>query len=159
MCPKNQMWTVKITPQAYFLSAMNSPERSAISPLIILAVELQPRLHFYLYCHPFDIQIDPETHHLSLRMRSWSEFRMIPWILSTVVVTGFFGIGCCSYVCITQYYSHLSTVTVPIFNLVIFVGGILIGLAQIISCLAPYVFPEIVQGFNQALLLERYCKS
>lgn len=129
---------------------------SIITPLILLAVDLQPRLFFYLYSHPLQFFIEPESNNLTLRIRPWN-LGIIPWVIFGVGITGILGVGSFIYICFTQYFHLSSVASVPTFNRMILATAAGIACAQFMFTMAPIFFPEVLHGFNQLLVVEHQC--
>lgn len=132
--------------------------RVVVTPLIARAINLQSGpLFVFLYPYIFRVTCGKEKLIFTER-RSWS-WKLIPWCISQVLVTGIIGLGSCVYICFTQSFDlgHVSWVQIHLFNLLIFLVLGMLGLAEILLHVGLLLSPHLFPALNGIFDLEKQC--
>lgn len=137
-------------------------DKETITPLIKLAIQLLPRAFFYMYPFPFSLRIH-KTSNLVVLERKPGFLKFIPWCLSLICITGVAGVGSCTYITLSYAFNfRISSANNPpeiqLLDVIIAVGGGISAITEIATMLMLFRYPELIQGFNRLVELERHCK-
>lgn len=130
---------------------------SVVTPLIIQAVHIHKIVFFYLYPHPYSLEVN-KNYKLAYSCTPWN-WKLIPWLLSLTIFTGFLGCGSSTYICLAQIFGYqakpwlhwnfFNTITALAFNVA--------GMLEIVFCALMRVL-NIFPTFSEMLRLEQKCK-
>lgn len=131
---------------------------SLITPLIKQGIILQNYAFLYYYRHIFVLTVT-ENNLVVVKRRPWN-WKLIPWLLSLLIITAAAGWGSCVYVCICQLLNRQWKPWVHIspFNTLIFSALFTAASAEFITCIILLLNPHLFQGFNELFKLEHRCK-
>lgn len=147
-----------ISKQCEQLAPQISIQKSAVTPLIKQSVKLQKLAFFYLYPNLFSIQID-KNDNIIFNPKPWN-WKLIPWLLSIIIVTLISGWGSCVYICTVQAFGYKAKPWLhwDLFNTLIVMGLGFAASIEIFACVGLRLTPHTFLAFSAILKLEQKCK-